>query len=73
MVIFHSFWYVYRKVTNNSETINWLVVSNMNFMFPYFVGIIQSDELIFFGGLKPPTSKQCLITGGHKRVLFGTT
>ena len=42
----------------------WLVVWNINFIFPY-IGflIIPIDELIFFRGVKPPTSysrlKQC--------------
>jgi hypothetical protein len=36
----------------------WLVVWNMNFMFPYIGNfIIPTDKLIFFRGLgQPPTS-----------------
>jgi len=37
---------------------HWLVVWNMNFMFPYIGNVvIPTDEVIFFRGLKqPPTS-----------------
>ena len=39
--------------------LNWLVVWNINFIFPYIGNlIIPIDELIFFGGVvQPPTSK----------------
>ena len=40
---------------------NWIVVWNINFIFPYIVNlIIPIDELIFFRGGKPTTNQQKL-------------
>ena len=44
---------------------NWLVVSNINFIFPYIGNfIIPTDELIFFRGVgQPPTRSTWAILG----------
>jgi hypothetical protein len=44
---------------------NWLVVWNMNFMTFHSVGIIPTEELIFFRGVGiPPTS-----TGNNRNII----
>ena len=50
---------------------DWLVVWNMNFIFPYFGNfIIPTDELIFLRGVgQPPTSTWRLQGFGHKVML----
>ena len=53
----------HRLKTNNNGNmmVIWLVVWNMNFIFPHILGIIiPTDELIFFRGVET-TNQNCIV------------
>ena len=64
---------------NYWEVSYWLVVWNMNFIFPYIyicilATIIPTDELIFFRGVgQPPTSHRCCLNSWEIQTLVGVS